>query len=292
MNWFLILISTFYIPAFAGLADSVTARGHALLTHVVPQDGPNCFNTSLYLQGFSQDLVYTSQTELDFYLENFCSRKAPGRELESRDMVTFANPEDPMQIAHTVVSLNGNVILEKSSLLGSLTPAQEDDPQPGQYLKRDISQSLYSPRSSQILFGSIFKQQAFQCQSEEQVAKKLAAIQKNPAIQEQLLFRRELAKALSLSNRKDLEAKILNLFVPLMAAMKWEKTPVSGALEIGYLQALLRSNAYQMYLFNCSENIKQSGECYSPQLKASITQTEAWFKKIYAFEERNHLNKY
>lgn len=282
MNWFLILISAFYIPAFAGTVD----LAGILLKHSIAQDGPNCFNASLYVQGFSRDLVYASPTELDFYLENFCSEKPQRYGLAERDLVAFINPEDPTQIVHTAVSLGGNEILEKSSLMGSLAPVQAEDPEPGQYLKRDISKSLYSAPNSEKLFGSPFKTKAFVCRSPEQVAQALAAIQKNPAIQEQLFFRSELAKALTISNRQDLESKILNFFVPLMATMKWDQVPVTKARDIQYLQALLRSNAYQMHLLNCSDSQRRTGECHVPHLKKSTSQTESWFKKIEAFEKR------
>lgn len=291
MKWLLILASTFYSLAFADTASSTLARAQNLQNHVVMQDGPNCFNTSLYLQGFVQEIVYASDTELQFYLKNFCREKSASA-LESRDLVTFINTEGDKTIAHSVVLLNQTEILEKSSLMGALNPELNEDPKPGHFLRHDISESLYSPRSAYTVFETVFKNKAYRCQSADQVAKTLQSANKNPAIREQLQFRKELAKVLNISNRIDLEAKILNSFVPQLTSMRWNQSKMTSQIEAQYLQALLRSNAYQMHLLNCSESIKDSGECNAPQLKASTDLTEAWFQKIYKFEKQYRFDKY
>jgi hypothetical protein len=288
MNWLLLLVSTFSIQAFATSADVMATRAQSLLGHVVMQDGPNCYNASLYLQGFTNELVYTSDSELGFYLQHFCSEKPTGT-LAARDLVTFVDSEDRKQILHTLVSLNGNLIVEKSSLMGALTPAHEEDPQPGHYLKHDISESLYSSKISPDLFGAVFTKKTYRCQSSEQVALALSSVSKSPAIQEQLRVRKELSQAMNIPTRPELEQKILTDLVPMMSSLKWDQHRPANQLETAYLQALLRSNAYQMHLLNCAESMRRTDECYVPQLKESTTQTDAWFQKIYAFEKKYHL---
>lgn len=279
MKFFLLLISMFYSAAFAGPVTS-------LAKETIFQDGPNCFNTSLYIQGFTPDITYSSDIELDFYLKNYCSQQPANAPLQAHDVVAFFDSE---QVQHSAVSVQGNQIIEKNSLYGTLTPAFPEDPQPGQYLKRDISESLYAAAKSQDLFGTVFTRKSYRCLPAEKMVVEIQKLQKTAAVQEQLKFRKELAQAIQIADRRQLEAKILNHLVPMMKAMKWNKTRVANKHEALYLQTLLRSNSYQMHLLNCSDSMKKQGECWVPHLKASTEQTDNWLTEIIKFEEQHRL---
>lgn len=285
MRFLFLLISTSYSLAFAGPA---VTSSQGLLHHTVAQDGPNCFNTSLVVQGFTQDIVFNSDLELKFYVQNFCKPQSASAPLKPRDLIVFTN-RDNKEAIHSAVVIRGNEIIEKNSLYGIQTPAMPEDSQPGRYLQRDISQSVYSDRQAQELFGTTYNQKAYSCVTPQAIATGLQSLQKNPAVQEQLQFRKELAKAVNISERKKLEEKILNELVPMMKSMKWSKASIKNSQEVQYLQALLRSNAYQMHLLNCSESMKTQGECWVPQLKASTTQTDLWFDQIIQFESKYKL---
>lgn len=278
MRSLLLLISMSYSLAFAGPA-----------LHSVAQDGPNCFNTSLYVQGFTQDIIYNSDLELNFYVKNFCKSQPTTGSLKTGDLVVFTDRDNNGAI-HSAVSVRGNEIIEKNSLYGTLTEPAPEDSKPGQYLQHDISQSLYSPSQAQEIFGTTYKQNTYSCATAESVTASLQSLQKNPAAQEQLQFRKALAKAVNIADRKKLEDKILNELVPMMKSMKWSKASIKSVQEARYIQALLRSNAYQMHLLNCSDSMKTQGECWVPHLKTSTTQTDLWFDQIIKFESKYNLN--
>jgi len=249
----------------------------------VYQDGPNCYNTSLQSLGYTQDVAYNSDEELSFFTENFCNPVSPTHKvLNSRDLILFVDRESK-SVIHTAVALDKNKIIEKYSLLGSLNEPREDDPQPGRQITHALAESIYSPALAQGIFGQTYQQQIYSCKKSDEVQKTLSRLSLNPAIAEQLKFRKFLVENIKIADRKILEQNIMNHLVPQVLTMKWDsliqKTPQSS-LEKTYLLGLLRSNAYQFRLLICSQSLKMGDECHAPQIQKAVDVNNAWFEKI------------
>lgn len=253
-------------------------------------DGPNCFNASMYLQGFVQEQVFVSFDEVHFYLDNFCAEKAATAKMEARDVITFEDPQDPsLGIIHTAVSLGDGMILEKNSVYGSLVKRDlSDDPEAGQYLQHPRSESLYMAPKSQAAFGTVYSQRVFACQSENDFKLNLASLQTSAAVQEQLAFRKALDHALKSKTRAELESLLLNSLTPQVERMTWDYVltkMLTNPVEAKYLYTLLVSNSYQFYLLSCSESLAVYGECYAPSLQKPIDVANVWVKKIDEYQK-------
>ncbi|MNT23072.1 hypothetical protein D3C72_1584820 [compost metagenome] len=190
-------------------------------------------------------------------------------------------------MVHTAVALDKYQIIEKYSLLGSLNEAREDDPQPGRQVVHALNESIYSPGLAQDIFGQTYQQLIYSCKKSDVVQKILSTLSLNPAVTEQLQFRKVLVENIKIADRKILEKNIMNHLVPQVLAMKWDaliKKAPQSPLEKTYLQGFLRSNAYQFRLLICSQSLKMGDECYAPQIQKAIDVNEAWFRKIYGLE--------
>lgn len=255
------------------------------------QDGPNCFNTSLLTLGYTKNTVYSSEDELLFFVDNFCKplkNTSSSSPLQRLILFQRLSVETGLKtLIHSAVSLGNNQIIEKYSLLGILNEAREDDPNPGIQITHQLSESLYSAKKSQPLFGEIYEQDSYVCQNAEQVQTALLKLAKNPAIGEQLEFRKVLAKQVNIADRKIIEENIMKQLLPLAQGMQWDrfinKTPQSS-LEKTYLLGLLRSNAYQFRLLICAESLKMGDECYAPQIQKAVEVNNAWYEKIYSLD--------
>jgi|GEM_PF-4186805 hypothetical protein len=262
------------------------SQAQALEKHI-PQAGPNCFNTSFMILGYTNKQVFTSVNEIEFYLKNFCqANKAIGN--KPQVLVYF----DEGRIFHSAYSPDGVTVTEKYSTTGTLGQPQPGDPAPGVVLTHKLKDSVYSPENAKEIFGRVMPVTSYSCVSHELVEAKLKPLQKHPAIMEQLKFQDELSKRVMLKDRKVLEENIMNHFVPMMKKMSWDKMlqkiPLKGE-DRKYMISLLYSNFYQMNLFNCEESQAKYDECYAPQIQESLDLTKAWFDKVFQYEEDHSL---
>lgn len=259
----------------------ITAGFQASVAFTLPpamaQSGPNCFNTTLLALGYTDDVTYTSSDELEFYLKKYCS------EVESKaaNVVTFSND----QLVHTAFKLPNGLILEKNSLYGTLTPVFEYDPAPGQYLIHEESKSLFSTNNSSVIFGETYKRRTYQCLPSTNVKLDLAKMD-DPAIKEQLQYRKFISAFVFTNDRKTLEVALNDKILPAIKTLKWDTLARNKMDKTSkdYLIALLRSNAYQTHLLLCAESQRTQGECYTPKLTEVKEALDQWFNKIYDFE--------
>jgi hypothetical protein len=292
----LTLLTILSCLSFASAENSpAMVKAYQLSQQSVVQDGPNCFNTAMYMQGFVDEIVHTSSSESQFYLENFCREKSANEVPSTGDVISFRDSQDLSNEIHETVMLENNQIIEKNSIYGTVKKPFEGDPVPGRYLIHNLQESLYSPIKSKKLFDAVYTQKIFTCQTAEQVQKAMATILQIPAVQEQLQFRHEIAQTLKIADRAALEKNILEVLVPIVEKMSWDQSLDKNGLsqqEAKYLAGILRSNANQLSFLNCTRGLEKYGECYQPSLTASIKVTDAWFTKIFAFEKEFNLSKY
>ena len=250
-----------------------------------PQDGPNCFNTSLTFLGYTENQIFTSPNEISYYVKNFCRPEKEKLPTKARQVLVYFSDGEPL---HSILSLDGIHTVEKYSLLGTHSQPHDFEPNPGEILKHKLSDSVYMKNDLEETTSKTYS-----CEPAGVVNLKMTEIKKHPAIQEQLIFRSELAKAVLIESRKDLEENIMNHLMPIMLKLSWnqklQKQPLKGQ-DLKYFVSLLRSNLYQMHLLNCSESVKKYDECYAPEVQKSIDLTDSLFEKLYAIEKSVYHN--
>ena len=68
----------------------------------------NCHNLSLIIAGFQERQSYTTQREIDFYLNNFCEQV---NQPENLSISIFRHP----MLSHSLTTLNDDLVIEKPS---------------------------------------------------------------------------------------------------------------------------------------------------------------------------------
>lgn len=251
----------------------------------VPQDGPNCFNTVLRGKGLEDRAFYTSEAELQFFLNSFCTEQAvPVTERQPGDIITFqTDASGSSGITHAALALENKMILEKNSLYGSNTTPFDLDPAPGLYLQHPLQNSIYFNG----LFAKLYQKnlvRVFRCDDSQKIKKSYEVLTQSPDIQTLLEFKKTLSHGVQMTSRADVESFLLKTVVPAFQQLNIlgaVKAQPAKANQLHYKKALAKSIAYQWHVLNCSESLKKYDECYVPQLQESVKAVDLLYEEIH-----------
>ncbi|MFN3455883.1 MAG: hypothetical protein ACK41T_13090 [Pseudobdellovibrio sp.] len=246
-------------------------------------DGPNCFNTVLVAKGYTDTLAYSSESEFNFYIKNFCQEDKNIQITQAPKNTVLTLSTNDKRYIHTALTLNNAKILEKNSLYGSNTPAFTFlDPAPGKYL-------IHSLKDSYFFTDDLYKNQkrsVYVCKDENLTRKAMHLYYQNPSIKPLIDFQKIISLALKLQTREDIENYTLKTILPYYKSKI--QTTLSMNLEDSKLKelrySLAMSTAYQWNLFNCSDDLKKYDDCNiytNPKMKDSIELLDSWYQQIY-----------
>lgn len=280
---FTVLILTFTF-ASSGQASGILEKASALAKMNSYQDGPNCFNTSLLSLGYTHAQMYTSATEVEYYLKYHCQEIPLNlKKMEPSSLLTYS--EDG-HLLHSAVAINAKDILEKNSLYGSKHDEVFGDPEPGKYLLHPVKKSIF--------FGPIGKKEnakarAYRCQDSAQVSVRQAELETDDSIRRLKTFLTSIGKLQQIQNKTELVAKanteLLQEFKSLRISEALESSSSSAQKEL-YRLSLAESLAYQWNLLNCSDAYAKYDECYAPEMQKSIDTLEAFYPQIFRLREK------
>jgi len=106
-------------------------RNHA--NTIPPNDGPNCFNTTLVAPKILEHMRYSSSEELAWYLDSVLCKKVNESEMQPGDpVVVFNHPilaPSSTVISHSYVYLTPNLSFQKTGYMGKIAPFEFSNPQ-------------------------------------------------------------------------------------------------------------------------------------------------------------------
>lgn len=249
------------------------------------QDGPNCFNTSLYTLGFTQLKAYAHQSEFDYYLKFHCREVSFNiNKLTSESLLTYT--ENNQQPVHAAVALDKKTIIEKNSLYGSKHQEVYGDNAPGKYLIHPISNSIFFQKL--ITNKDDGKGHAYLCQSKEKVQRITQEFLKDEGTGNIYKFLTYLAALTEIKDRKILEQKLNKDLLEKYRSLKIKEhlAYISGNKQLdNYKLGIMESAAYQWNILNCTDAYEKYEECYAPEVQASITTLEDLYRSIFTYRD-------
>ena len=280
-----ILILTIAFSVVGQAIPSISSTAKALSQETRFQDGPNCFNTSLNVLGYSELKAYSHQSELEYYLKYHCQQDSfKMSPLKAETLLTYA--DDSGNIAHSAVALNSTTIIEKNSLYGSKHPEVYGDPEPGKYLVHAITESVFFKK----LLSHQGSGHAYLCQPKQTVLAVTKELQKDEGTGKIYELLSYISRLTEIKDRKSLDKKLNNDLLKKYASLNIQEhlTYISGNQQLdSYKLGLIESAAYQWNLLNCSDAYEKYDDCYAPEVQTSINTLEALYRSIYTY--RNYV---